>query len=338
MSRTRVIVTRPEAWAALKSEPLDVLHVDIGRRLRNGQSAGDEMGSVATKSGAARLVRAFKKHRPDVFLFWVHFGTFGHELLEKLRGIAPDCVFVHGSGNHVLNEHKVCWYIHKYHREIDAVLTSTTDEKRKRLFAKWVKYVGTLYTYGFDPGLFKAPSAPPSYDCFFGGGDSVSESKPNGRFKFSKFRHDLVTEVGRRHSLLLRGGGTWPEELGCKPGLRYVDYFREMQKAKIVLGTYHDNLERRYSKRTVYGGASGRLFMTRYIPGMELDFNRGEKNMVWFETVAEGLDLIRYYLDNSEEREAIAVKQRAHFVKHHSWEARLRDFERLVPELLEVRR
>lgn len=118
------------------------------------------------------------------------------------------------------------------------------------------------------------------------------------------------------------------------PGLHALEYFREIQKAKIVLGTYHYDLERYYTKRTVYGGASGRMMMTRYIPGMEKDFENHE-NIVWFHSIEEGLELIEYYLKNNEEREKIAKQTRDHFVKNHSWKARLRDFEGVMKRLKE---
>jgi spore maturation protein CgeB len=56
--------------------------------------------------------------------------------------------------------------------------------------------------------------------------------------------------------------------------------------------------------------------------------------MVWFRSVQEGIRLIDFYLNNDQAREELAARQRAHFLEHHSWEARLRDLERLLERLL----
>jgi hypothetical protein len=336
-----VLHTRPSCWGnKYKSDVLDLHHVPIGHPthlLRKGEPAGDNMGEVMTGAGEKLLVKAFDDYRPDIFLFWPHFGCFSVKLLKMLRNENPDCIFVHGSGNHVLGPERVCWFIYKFRKVIDVVLTSTTDEARKKLFARHVDYVDTLWTFGFEPEIFKAPTTTPQFDVFFGGGDSVSPTKKKGKYPYSRLRHDLIMRIAKERKLLLRGGGTWKhykKRVNCRPGIMDgLQYFREMQKAKIVLGTYHDDLERRYSKRTVYGGATGRLFMTRYIPNMQADFTDNE-NIVWFKTVDEAMDKINYYLKHDGKREAIARKQRKHFIRNHSWEARLKDFEKVCARIV----
>lgn len=329
---------RPSAWQKYRSKKCDFHFVETGNLLKTGLPANDTMGSVVTPEGVKNLIAAFKKYQPDIFLFWVHFGEFNGKLLKRLREISPHTVFVHGSGNQVLGDHNVCWYIHKFRRFTDVVLTNTRDKERLNLIRKWIKRAGTLHMFGFDPTRFTAPKTKTEFDCFFGGGDSVSNKKPNGRFPFSLFRRQLLEAVNKEFKLLLRGGGTWPAHLNCQPGVRDLEYFREMQRAKIILGTYHLDLEQYYTERTIYGGASGRLFMTRYIPGMEKDFTNGE-NIVWFKTVDEAMQLLHGYLQlPDDERKAIAKLQRAHFCVNHSWRARMAEFEKLVPWILEARK
>jgi hypothetical protein len=332
-----VICTRPYlGWNDLQSKELEIYAAPMNAinepRLKNGMLAYDGMGTVMDEWGANNLKEMFRI-KPDIFLFWVHFGSFNLKLLRELKKISPKTLFVHGNGNQVLGLHEVCWYIHQNRSVIDVVLTSTTDEKRHQLIRKWVKKTDVLYTFGFDPSLYSEPNGISyKYDCYFGGGDSVKENKKHGKYPpWSKFRHDLMHGLMvREHSMKVRGGG-W--SFGKLPGLKGVDYFRDMQQAKIILGTYHDDLERRYSKRTVYGGASGRLFMTRYIPEMEKDFTNYE-NIVWFKTLEEAFKLVDFYLKNGDKREKIAKQQRSHFIKYHSWEARLRDFEKIVRRLV----
>ena len=333
MGKLKVLITRPKVWDQMPSDKLDVTFVPIGGaapKLRNGRAALDEMGVVATAKGAKLLERMMDRIRPDVFLYWPHFGAFDTSLLRRLRKISPSTMFVHGSGNQVVKPHGICWYVYENHEFMDAVLTNVKDEKRKNLLRKWVPKVDTLYTFGFDPKLFTRPKDSPTVDCFFGGGNTVTAGKPKGRFPFSRFRYNLITQASRRWEVLIRGGG-W--HVPHHPGLQGLEYFREMQKAKIILGTYHLDLERYYTKRTVYGGASGRLYIVRYIPGMENDFTTLE-NIVWFRTVDGGIRMIDFYLNNPKKREQVAAQQRCHFVRNHSWEARLRDFEKVIGRLL----
>lgn len=321
--------TRPWSWAKMESDVFDLVHVPMGDTLRTGQKhVPDEMGTCATKEDAEHAVEVFKKRKPDYFLSWTHYGKFDEKLLARLRAAAPRCVFVHGNGNQVmLMPYNVCNFIHRFHKFYDVVLTNTRDKARMALSREWVKRVATLYTYGFDPEVFTAPKTTPEFDCFFGGGDSVSSERPRGRFPpFSRMRRDLICGVHEKHSLLLRGGGTWPPNLGCKNGMRGIKYFRQIQRARIVLGTYHDDLYRRYTKRTIYGLASGRMVIMRYVPGMEKDFEN-HKHLVWFKKVPEGLELVAHYLKHHDEREKIARAGRKLAVEKHDWAARLRDLE-----------
>jgi len=153
----------------------------------------------------------------------------------------------------------------------------------------------------------------------------------SGKYMKSKMRLDFLTEADKRFNLLVRGKGKWPFPVA--PYLHAEDYPLGFGQTKIALGMYHWDLERYYTKRTIYSGASGRLLITHYIPGMEKDFENG-KNIVWFRTIEEGLDKIAYYLKHENEREKIAKCQREHFVKFHSWEPRLREFEKIVEKIL----
>lgn len=328
-----LLYTRPTCWEHLTSDVLKLVHVPVAEelKLKNGTLVQDDMGTVMDKRGRDKLVEAFEEHKPDIFLFGVHFGHFTGKLMQQLREISKDTFFAHTNGNQVLAEHKVCWYIHKFRRHLDGVLTNVRDGSRHSLIRRWVGRVWGWHVDGFDPSVFTVPDMEPIRDCFFGGGNSVKENRLDGRFPpWSKFRYDLICAVKEKYDTVVRGGG-WPFDFHVT--VRGKKYFQAMQEARIILGTNHVELRRYYTKRIIYGGASGRLYMTRYIPGMEDDFENG-KNMVWFDTVDEGLEMVDYYLRNDNEREELAMRQREHFVKHHSWEARLRELEKISEEMV----
>jgi len=359
MSKPRVIFTRPAYWAKCKSEKLDLQHVSISgdepTKLRNGRACGDSVGGVVTERGRKLLLRAFDERPPDVFLWWAHYANDGSKdklrtvrtLLGMLRSMAPKAVFLYGNGNQQgMPDFNVSAFMHV----MDGILVNTRDEREVRMYkSHGIRHVRTLHTFGFDPGKHGPGNAystdkTPKYDCFFGGSQTldVRTGRPSrfypknkmlgGKYPNSKRRFEFLKGVNERFKLLVRGKGRW-EPIAAQKYLHADEYPGAFGNAKLALGMYHWDLQRYYTKRTVYSGASGRPLITYYIPGMEKDFEKGV-NIEWFKTPDEGYELIKHYLDRNEEREALGARQRAHFVKHHSWEPRLREFERIVEEVL----
>jgi len=338
MKKITCVYTRPRQWTKLKSDVLDLHYAPPAKvlKLRNGKVTTDCMGTVFDLDGLNNLKAKLKKVQPDVFLFWTHFGPFfDRGTFIKLRSLCPRTVFVQGSGNQVLNERGRDWYVERLMKYIDVRTINITDEKRiAHIKAKTVKQVYTLHDIAIDPEEFTAPDREPVVDCFFGGGNTVVPKRPRGKFPNSLDRCKFVVNVAKSHKTVLRGAG----RDSAKSGLMDLAYFRDMQRAKIALGYNHFDLKKYYTKRTVYSGASGRLLVTKYIPDMEKDGLEDGKNVVWFDTVEEGLAKVAHYLEHNDERERIAKAQREHFVKHHSWEIRLRTFEKIAVAVKGMRR
>ncbi|GAF91079.1 unnamed protein product, partial [marine sediment metagenome] len=101
----------------------------------------------------------------------------------------------------------------------------------------------------------------------------------------------------------------------------------------INLGMNHYHMTRYYNRRLFESVASGRLHITYYIPGMEIHF-KNKKHLVWFKTVEQGIKLVKYYLNNPEEREQIAKQGRDFFIKNHSWPVRTQQFVNKIKKML----
>ena len=215
----------------------------------------------------------------------------------------------------------------------DVVLLNSSDMKpREKYVDKGLEYVRIFKLCdGFDPKDHPVVSKKPAFDCFFAG--SNLRGSGGWRFPESKFRYEFIKAVSENFSLdAYSGNGKWPFK--TKAALHYPKFYRAFANSKISLGVNHYKLNRYYTRRLIHGGASPSLFITAYIPGMEKDF-RQDVNMVWFHDIEEGIKKIRYYLNNDQLRKQVAMQQREHFLKYHSWEARLREFEKIVMELLE---
>jgi glycosyltransferase involved in cell wall biosynthesis len=351
-----VIVTRPAYWAKCKSDKMNLVYAPISgdepTLLRNKKLCGDSVGGVVTSKGVDNLIRLFKSGKPQVFLMWCHYMQDGSKnrlihwsrVLEQLRGISPDTIFLYGNGN---QQGVPDFNMEALRESIDGVLVNTRDKREYAMYKHWsLKYVDTLHTFGFDPDHHgpKRFKGQPKYDCFFGGSQTMYHKTQaarkfypknkmlEGKYPKSKERWDFLNMVNDNFKLIIRGKGKWAP-IAVNPYLTGDAYPSAFGEAKIALGYYHWDLVRYYTKRTIYSGASGRLLITHYIPEMEKDFTN-HKNIVWFKTHEEGIDLIRHYLKNDKKREEIARAQRQHFIKNHDWNARLREFEKIVEKIL----
>lgn len=331
-----VVFTRPRDWAdgGYGSNKLNLVYVPISGprpRKRNGKLAGDGIGDVVTSKGTDMLIQAFKDYQPDMFVHGIHRKIL-EPLLKNLRRISPKTLFACVDGN---QPHAASTYARKYRAYTEAVLINSKDPstiKKYKLCGYKIEDVGTLYD-GFTPTEHPLSPVPPDYDCLFAGGNHLVPMTKKWRFPGGKFRRDFVYAMAHNFNLLLHGTPReWPQ-LNCQGVLGYPHYFPALQRAKIILGCNQYQLGQYYTRRTVHALASGRMFLTRWIPGMDNDFEN-HKHLVWFKTVDEAVELMRYYLLNNEKRKEIGREGRVLAMNKFTWEARLRDFEEWVPVFL----
>lgn len=95
-------------------------------------------------------------------------------------------------------------------------------------------------------------------------------------------------------------------------------------KCKIIICDNCDksNVEKisGYSSNRFFNAVgSGSFTLVRYFPGLE-KFGTNKEHFVWFKSNKECLKLIRYYLDNEEERERIASNGYEKFHTDQTWE------------------
>lgn len=335
MKKPVLVFTRPWDWVeeGYGSDELKLVYVPIGGkfpRRKNGRPAGDGVGQVATSEGIRQLREAFKKYKPEMFLYWVHF-RFGLDEMARLKETSPRTRFICGYGN---QPHTISDHVKKFKPFIDTILLNSRDEGNYQKYLDFgIPHVGTLHD-GFDPKEWVPRPGPRPFDVFFGGNQAYTVHGDRKVFKYpvGEFRYELLCRVNQAFDLHVRGNNKLPFKV--HPYLFWPDYAPVWQKARVVLGCPHYDLQQYYSRRTIHAGACGRLFVTRYIPNMEADFGPNHHCAVWFKEIDEAVDVIRYYLDHEEEREAIGRRCRELFVREHSWQARLRDMERIAREVM----
>lgn len=326
-----VVYTRPRDWHAggYTSDRLNMVYVAISGdfpKKRNGRPVGDGIGDVISKTGVEILYNAVKKYQPQIFFHSIHAKVDSHIMMEVKR-LSPNTKIVVMDGN---DPHKMSKYVSTHRKFIDAVLLNSKDLRTKQYYydAGYPKEcVGTLYD-GFIPAEHPVPKITPKFDCFFGGSNL---REPNGthRFENGLLRYKFMTAIKSNFALDLHGLFV---EWGFKTAerLNYPAYYTAFHNAKIALNVNHLELRQYYTRRTIHSGSSGRMYILKYIPGMEEDFGDNREHAAWFSTIGEGVELVREYLLNNKKREETASKCYQLFLQHHSWQARLKEFEDFV--------
>lgn len=332
MSRPVCVILHPKDWASGKYKgKFEYVHVSIGGKIprkRNGVATFDGYADMGTAEGKADLTAAFKKHKPDIFLFWIH-GNFGLVDLLPLKAASPKTRFVMWFGNH---RNQAPGNVTNVKRVLDMVLLNSKDGNQYKIYRKaGIRHVGTLWD-GFNPDSVKFGAEEPKYDAVFGGNSYIPYIGKNHKLDFpgGQIRYDFIMGVAKHFSVSIRTGypKSWPFE--TREEIYHPEYTHFLREGKITLNVNHFPLFRKaYTRRTIRSIFAKRCHVTLYIPGMEDDFTN-HKDIVWFKTVEEGIDLVRYYLEHDAEREAIAEESYKLACKKFTFKERMHDFEELM--------
>lgn len=267
------------------------------------------------------VLSQIKHEKPDVF--FILKDLYANFILKYIRKQMPKTKIVMWYGDQ--RGYSVPPILMGRKGLLDALLLTNSDQKQKRIYKQFgIPYVNTFY-HSFSTDEFKLWRPTITHDVFFGG----SNFKHN-KFPLSGLRTHLITSVHSKFKLVVHGG-RWP--FPSKKWVLRPQYAKELRKAKINLGINHYDIIRYYNRRLFESVASGKLHMTHYIRGMEKDFVN-KKHLVWFKSVPEALSLINFYLKHGSERERIAANGRKHFINHHSWPIRVKDFRKLLEEIV----
>jgi len=335
VDKLKILVLHPKEWAFIESSLADVRHVSIGgstpRRL-NGSLTEDGIGDVATEKGIMDLYSMVSMFQPDILLFGIHF-KLERLIINRVKEMCPSMkVVMHYTDQREGIPNEVGQYV----GALDLLLVTNQDEKDHQKYLNvGVPVVDTFYD-GINPDVYWPKAVEAKHDCFFGGNDhyglyqSIKSSgrKPPEVLNFSrgKFRHDFLLAVSQQFDLLVRGRLGWDDTLfNVKPMLFQPRYLDALLEGKIILGTVVAPRYKLYMRRLFRSIATGRMLLMEYVEGMEDDFEN-HKHFVWFKTIEEGIDLIKYYLDHEKEREEIGWNGRSLILNKHTCEHRLIEF------------
>lgn len=336
MNKPVAVILHPKEWdGARYSEGarFKYVHVSIGGtvpRKVSGIPTYDGYAEVVTPEGTSALVEAFKKYRPYLFLFWIHKGLSA-PTMKVLHAISPKTKHVMWYGNH---RYTFPRGVAMHKQWLSMVLVNSKDPQQYEMYRNGgIKHVGTLYD-GF-PEDFGLDEVEPEFDVFFGGNSYQKSGKnnPDLRFPGGLLRYDFICAANAAFNAGVASDAAkgWPFKT-LAPSY-HPEYTRQLRRAKITLNLNHyPDLWKAYTRRTIRSLHARRCHITLYIPGMEDDFVN-HRDLVWFHTIDEGIDQVRYYLDHDREREWVAWNGWEKAKREHTFEVRLREFEKLVEVL-----
>jgi hypothetical protein len=269
------------------------------------------------------LVDEFSKAQADIFIFTKE-EQLTRSLLLKLKKVSPRTKFIMWYGDQ--RGYIVPEIIKERKNLLSALLITNADRQQFKIYNNFgISNVFSFY-HAFSPEeFFPRPEVKEKYTVFFGGNNFK-----HGKFPLSKFRLDFITEVNKKFKTVVYGAG-WP--FGAKQAVSRPDYAKVICSAKLNLGVNHYDVVRYYDRRLFESMATGKLHITRYIPGMEKDFVN-HKNIVWFNSIEEGIDQIGYYLKNDKERSKIGAQAACLMHKYHAWNTRAIQFVNIVKTIL----
>lgn len=336
--KLRVLVLHPQDWSTggyTEQLNVEVRHVSIGgsfpRRV-TGEVTFDGIGDVATDDGLVNLYDTTREFKPHIFLFGIHFGITD----KVIENVKRQCPYVKIVMHYTDQRSAISKFVKQVMRHIDLLLVTNRDKKdHQKYLDAGIPNVDTFYD-GFSPYQYWPKPVTPKYDCLFGGNDFwglASQMRMKGldtawmnKFSGAKFRFDFLKALNEEVELLIRGSYGWDRDRFFVQPMKYHPaYIDALREARILISTINYPLYGLVTRRMFRSIASGRLYITEYCRGME-DMFKNHVHLVWFSSIEEGLDLVKYYLSKPDEREHIAATGRAYLVQEHTFAKRLKQF------------
>jgi len=220
------------------------------------------------------------------------------------------------------NEHARTWYYfmdpYRIAREMEAgeyaARTSFASATRSNLVEDFARKGAraVFLTQGVDTTFFHpAPSPFPEFDVVFVG-------------QMRRHRRRLLSRVERAGIRVTTFGPG-----ADNPPVYGKDLAAVYRRARIVLNLNSDPRSTGFSLRVFQVMGTGAMLLSEYCPDLERVFENG-KDLAWFRTADECVELLSYYLAHPGEREQIAEAGCRTVHEHYTWE---RVMERLIREV-----
>lgn len=230
----------------------------------------------------------------------IHIKTL--KLRCRLNGDKPKWLMFYG--DHLLS---LPTFLKKNAKSFDGILVETDDPE----FCDPLLKAGARNVFyhhsATDLSVFrKLPQVKETSDVAFFGNNYNT-------FPLSKKRREIIAAlIHSDFKLKIYGASSW---WGYSNGLRWGDDFaRAASESKIIVGISTTSGMNKFASNRIWNSMACGMHLTYWFKGIDEIFEN-HKHLVWFESVAEMLDLVNYYTRNDEKRLEI-YKNGLEFIKN----------------------
>jgi hypothetical protein len=242
--------------------------------------------------------------KPDWVFLMLDVPWISTEILLKAKVASPNSIFTNWTGD-VREEPKQGVIEIGKVVDITLIVNTAQIEQYKKLGLKRVEFLQA----GVKPCFFPLPENKREVLRNKLQHDIVFCANNAKHFPGHVLRNEVSVKLnrlfGKRFAIYGRGWGN------CRSSSRGMLPYDEQQEvyngSKIALSINNFNdVDMYFSARQLCAMASGTITISTYIPGLEKYFDNN-KDLVWFKTADECVDLVKYYLEHEDEARQIGI-------------------------------
>jgi len=275
------------------------------------------------KNVSESLLRICREFRPD----WIHMqlqftGMVPSATIRAIKSELPSVKITNWTGD-IRAEIKP--YFIEIGRCVDVPLISS--EGQVSLYKKYGCPNVEYWQIGIDPKVFHPLSKAERNVLHLRMKHDVSfcAIKTN-HFPDSALRQKIVNALSKSFGtrFAIYGDG-WGRLTSARGRVGYYGQNGVYNGSKIAINVNHfNNVELYFSDRQLITMASGTPVICKYIPGLERYFEN-RVDVIWFNTPAECVELVAYYLKHPEEAEKIGQSGAKKVLEQHSYYIRVKE-------------
>jgi len=158
--------------------------------------------------------------------------------------------------------------------------------------------------------------------------DVVFCAHNGGDYPGAPLRREVAARLseiyGRRFGLY---GNRWNHLESARGSIPYPEQNKVYNGSKVIISINNFNdVDMYFSARQLNAMVSGTITVSCYIPGLETYFENG-KDLVWFHTADECIELVKYYLEHEDEARKIGESGSEKVAKYHTKFARIKEMK-----------
>lgn len=262
--------------------------------------------------------------KPDWVYFMLDVPWIAPSVITKAKKLSPNTIFTNWTGD-VRKQPKPG--VIEVGKAVDITLIVSTGqiELYKSHGLKRVEFLQA----GIKPCFFPLPEDERVKLQEQFQHDIVFCANETSGFPGSALRSEIVSKLHKNFGKQFAVYGTGWKKLtqSCRGPITYDDQQKVYNGSKIVISSNHFNdVAMYFSARQLNAMSSGTLTVSSYIPDLEVYFEN-KKDLVWFKTADECIEVVKYYLEHEEEARKIGISGSQKILQYHTRPVKIRQMK-----------